>query len=57
MNIQEPKHIASFPWITLTILSGLGIIAMSTETMVLPTIPDFIIDLNISYENGRAAQI
>ena len=37
MNIQKPeKHITSSPWITLAILSGLGIIAMSAETMVLP---------------------
>jgi MFS family permease len=40
------------PWITLAILSGLGIIAMSAETMVLPAIPDFIVDLDISYEDS-----
>lgn len=52
MNIQKPeKHITS-PWITLAILSGLGIIAMSAETMVLPAIPDFIVDLDISYEDS-----
>jgi MFS family permease len=52
MNIQEPKHITSSPWITLAILSCLGIIAMSAETMVLPAIPDFIVDLDISYEDS-----
>ena len=53
MNIQKPeKHITSSPWITLAILSGLGIIAMSAETMVLPAIPDFIVDLDISYEES-----
>ena len=52
MNIQKPKHIASFPWITLAILSGLGIIVTSAETMVLPAIPDFIVDLDISYEDS-----
>ena len=53
MNIQKPeKHITSSPWITLAILSGLGIIAMSAETMVLPAIPDFIVDLDISYEDS-----
>ena len=45
------KHFTS-PWITLAILSGLGIIAMSSETMVLPAIPEFIVDLDISYEDS-----
>ena len=52
MNIQRPKHITSSPWITLAILSGLGIIVTSAETMVLPAIPDFIVDLDISYEDS-----
>src|SRR5437867_2716662 len=52
MNMQkEERHITS-PWITLAILSSLGIIAMSAETMVLPAIPDFIEDLDISYEDS-----
>ncbi len=52
MNIQkEEKDIVS-PWITLAILSSLGIIAMSAETMVLPAIPDIINELAISYENS-----
>ena len=42
--MQEEKKHATSPWITLAILSGLGIIAMSAETMVLPAIPDFIAD-------------
>ena len=45
MNMQEEEKHATSPWITLAILSGLGIIAMSAETMVLPAIPDFIVDL------------
>jgi MFS family permease len=52
MNIQRPKHITSSPWITLAILSGLGLVSVSAETMVLPAIPDFIVDLNISYEDS-----
>jgi MFS family permease len=48
--MYEKKH-ATSPWITLAILSGLGIIAMSAETMVLPAIPDFILDLEISYQD------
>jgi MFS family permease len=52
MNMQkEERHITS-PWITLAVLSSLGIVAMSAETMVLPAIPDFIKDLDISYENS-----
>jgi MFS family permease len=52
MNMQkEEKHIVS-PWITLAILSSLGIIAVSAETMVLPAIPDIIHELAISYENS-----
>ena len=48
---KEEKHIVS-PWITLAILSSLGIIAVSAETMVLPAIPDIIHELAISYENS-----
>jgi MFS family permease len=52
MNMQkEEKHIAS-PWKTLAILSSLGIISVSAETMVLPAIPDFIVELDISYEES-----
>jgi len=48
---KEEKHIVS-PWITLAILSILGIISVSAETMVLPAIPDFIVELDISYEDS-----
>ena len=48
---KEEKHIIS-PWITLAILSSLGIIAIAAETMVLPAIPDFIDELDISYEDS-----
>jgi MFS family permease len=48
---KEEKRVTS-PWITLAILSSLGIIAMSAETMILPAIPDFIEDLDISYEDS-----
>lgn len=46
------KMVTSSPWVTLGILSILGIIAVSAETMVLPAIPDFIVDLDISYEDS-----
>ncbi len=48
---EEEKRVTS-PWMTLAILSSLGIIAMSAETMILPAIPDFIEDLDISYEDS-----
>jgi MFS family permease len=47
----EKKHFTS-PWLTLAILSGLGIVVMSSETMVLPAIPEFIVDLDISYDDS-----
>jgi len=40
------------PWIILAILSSVGMIAMFAETMILPAIPDFIDDFDISYENS-----
>jgi MFS family permease len=46
------KNTSSSPWITLAILSSLGIIATSAETMVLPAIPDFINELSISYADS-----
>src|SRR5678809_1308890 len=52
MNILKAKRSSSSPWITLAILSSLGIIAMVAETMVLPAIPDIIHELDISYENS-----
>ena len=52
MNMQEEEKRITSPWMTLAILSSLGIIAMSAETMILPAIPDFIEDLDISYEDS-----
>jgi MFS family permease len=52
MHLQKEKKGTTSPWITLAILSSLGIIVMSAETMVLPAIPDFINDLAISYEDS-----
>src|SRR6476661_3935894 len=50
--MQKVKKNTSSPWMTLAILSSLGIIATSAETMVLPAIPDFIKELTISYEDS-----
>ncbi|MRN40793.1 MAG: MFS transporter [Nitrosopumilales archaeon] len=41
--------IARSPWITLAILSCVGLMAMFADTMVLPAIPDLIRDFRITY--------
>jgi MFS family permease len=51
-GIEEQTHINRSAWITLAILSCLGLITMYGETMVLPAIPDFIQDFNISYSTS-----
>jgi MFS family permease len=40
------------PWITLAILSSIGLIAMHAETMLLPAIPDIIRDFHINYSTS-----
>ena len=50
--MTEDEKISSSAWKTLVILSCLGLIAMYAETMVLPAIPDFIRDFNISYSTS-----
>src|ERR671919_992650 len=37
------------PWITLAILSSIGLITNHAETMLLPAIPDIIRDFHVSY--------
>lgn len=49
MEEHQPDHLG---WRTLAILSGLGLIVMFGETMVLPAIPDFIRDFNITYNTS-----
>ena len=49
---EEQTNINCSAWITLAILSCLGLITMYGETMVLPAIPDFIQDFNISYSTS-----
>src|ERR671939_416000 len=48
----EKHEIDHSGWITLLILSCLGLIVMFDETMILPAIPDFIRDFNISYSTS-----
>jgi MFS family permease len=51
-NIEKQTNINRSAWTTLVILSCLGLITMYGETMVLPAIPDFIRDFNISYNTS-----
>ncbi|MFL6525360.1 MAG: MFS transporter, partial [Nitrososphaera sp.] len=51
-GVEEQTKINRSAWITLAILSSLGLITMYGETMVLPAIPDFIQDFNISYSTS-----
>jgi MFS family permease len=51
-GIEKQSSINRSAWITLVILSCLGLITMYGETMVLPAIPDFIRDFNISYNTS-----
>lgn len=46
------EKITSSGWKTLCILSCLGLVAMCAETMVLPAIPDFIKDFDITYSTA-----
>ena len=50
--MQKTERYITSPWLTLVLLSSLGIIVMSAETTILPAIPDFIVDLDISYEDS-----
>lgn len=44
--------ISSSAWIALSVISGLALITMFGETMVLPAIPDFIKDFDVSYNTS-----
>jgi MFS family permease len=48
----EKQDVNRSGWATLIILSCLGLIVMFDETMILPAIPDFIRDFNISYSTS-----
>ncbi|HET6458427.1 MAG TPA: hypothetical protein VFG24_06080, partial [Nitrosopumilaceae archaeon] len=44
--------VSSSAWLSLAIICGLALVTMYGETMVLPAIPDFIKDFNISYNTS-----
>lgn len=48
-NSQTGGKISRSPWITLAILSCVGLMAMFADTMILPAIPDLIRDFKITY--------
>ncbi|MGI0019272.1 MAG: MFS transporter [Nitrososphaera sp.] len=52
MDSVEKQDMGRSGWMTLIILSCLGLIVMFDETMILPAIPDFIRDFNISYSTS-----
>src|SRR5574337_1497986 len=51
---NEDSQLVVLPsaWIALIIISGLALVTMYGETMVLPAIPDFIKDFGISYNTS-----
>ena len=51
-GVEKQTNINRSAWTTLAILSCLGLITMYGETMVLPAIPDFIRDFDISYNTS-----
>ncbi|MGB6628641.1 MAG: MFS transporter [Nitrososphaeraceae archaeon] len=46
------EKISRSPWVTLAILSCVGLMAMFADTMILPAIPDLIRDFNINYSTS-----
>lgn len=51
-SVEKEQGMGRSGWMTLVILSCLGLIVMFDETMILPAIPDFIRDFNISYSTS-----
>src|SRR6266498_528897 len=51
MKLSSP-NVQSKPWLTLAILSSIGLISMHAETMLLPAIPDIIRDFHINYSTS-----
>jgi MFS family permease len=49
---MEEEKITGRSWRTLCILSCIGLIVLFDEIMILPAIPDFIRDFNISYSTS-----
>ncbi len=52
VNSQTGGKISRSPWITLAILSCVGLMAMFADTMILPAIPEIIRDFKIAYNTS-----
>ena len=52
MIVAENERMHRSAWVTLAVLSCLGLVTLFGETMVLPAIPDFIRDFSISYNTS-----
>ena len=51
MKVSSP-NVQGKPWVTLAILSSIGLMTMYAETMLLPAIPDIIRDFHINYNTS-----
>src|SRR5574337_1318329 len=51
-NEDSQLVVLTSAWIALIIISGLALVTMYGETMILPAIPDFIRDFGISYNTS-----
>ncbi len=51
-NSNSVNSVSPSAWLSLAIICGLSLVTMFGETMVLPAIPDFIKDFNISYNTS-----
>ncbi len=49
---NNSSPVSSSAWVALAIICGLALVTMYGETMVLPAIPDFIKDFEISYNTS-----
>ena len=46
------SNVQGKPWVTLAILSSIGLMSMYAETMLLPAIPNIIRDFHINYNTS-----
>lgn len=49
---SSPRSASKSGWVTLIVLSFIGLIVLFDETMILPAIPDFVSNFGISYSTS-----
>ena len=49
---SSPATISRSAWITLVVISSVGLIPMYGETVIIPAIPDFIKEFGITYSTS-----